>query len=198
MFSKTSVRLTWETGYTPSSRNTFVSTTLGYTQHINVLVLAENGIYGNLLLEQTFREIDLSSYITSVDLDFHNMCLLQSEIKFLNLCMCNNTNNRAKFLDSFQLGINVLTTVFSVFLGAVPVLVHATFEFFIQMLGKDRGKCSKAHRRFNVPDNTNNDHRWSFNDGNSINDLALVHQRTRTVHTTDDVCHTGFVPTEGS
>merc|ERR1719506_1868032 len=47
-----------ESTVTSFSNRPFVSTTLGYTQHINVLVLAENGIYGNLLLEQTFREIE--------------------------------------------------------------------------------------------------------------------------------------------
>jgi hypothetical protein len=66
------------------------------------------------------------------------------------------------------------------------------------MLGEHSGKSAETKRGLDVSDNPNGNHRGSLNDGNSIDDLTLVHEGTGTVDTTDNVSHTGLVTTEGS
>jgi hypothetical protein len=65
------------------------------------------------------------------------------------------------------------------------------------MLGEHSGKSAETKRGLDVSDNPNGNHRGSLNDGNSIDDLTLVHEGTGTVDTTDNVGHTGLVTTEG-
>ena len=204
--SETSVGLSGKTGDSPTGGNTFVTATLGDSDNINVLVLVEDGIDGDFLLEQSLGEVDLSGGISSVDLDLHDVGLLQSKVELLDLGVGDDTNNRAELLDALELGLDILTSVLGVLLGVlgeglllgtVPVLVHASLEFFVQVLGKDGGQGSESLRGFDVSDDTNNNHGRGFDDGNGVNNLALVHKGTGTVDSTDNVGHTGLVSAEG-
>mmetsp|Transcript_7897 Transcript_7897/g.14616 ORF Transcript_7897/g.14616 Transcript_7897/m.14616 type:complete len:321 (-) Transcript_7897:177-1139(-) len=203
--SQTTVSLSRKTSDTPTGSHTLVTTTLGNTNNINVLVLVEDGINGDFLFEQALGKVHLGSGISTVDLDLHDMSLLQPKIELLHLGVGNNTDNGAEFLDAFQLGINVLAAILRVLLGilgeglllgSVPVLVQASLELFVQVLGKDSCESAKAIGGFDVSDHTYDDHGGSFNDRNGIDDFTLVHEGTRTIHTTDDVSHTGFVSSE--
>jgi hypothetical protein len=204
--SQTSVCLTGKTSDTPTGGNTFETATLGNTDDINVFVLVEDGVNSDFLLEQTLGEVNLSGSISSVDLDFHDVCLLDSKVELLDLCVGDDTNNGAVLLDTFEFGINVLTAVFGVllgvlgeglFLGTVPVLVHATPELLVQMLREYGGKSSKTMRGFDVTNNTDNNHRRGFDDSDGVNNLTLVHKSTGTVDSTNNVGHTGLVSAEG-
>jgi len=204
--SETSVCLTGKTGDTPTSGHTLVTATLGNTDNVNVFVLVEDGVNSDFLFEESLGKVDLGGSISSVDLDFHNVSLLQSKVELLDLGMGDDTNNGAELLDAFEFGIDALSAIFGVLggvfgkgllLGTVPVLVHASLEFFVQVLGKDGGKSAKTLGGFDVSDDTNHNHGWGFNDGNRIDDLTLVHESSGTIDTTDDVGHTGLVSTEG-
>jgi hypothetical protein len=204
--SQTSVSLTRKTGDSPTGGDTFVTMTLGNSDDINVFVLVEDGVTSDFLFEQALGEVDLSGGVSSVDLDFHDVGLLQTKVELLDLGVGDNTDDGAELLDALEFGFDVLATILGVllgvlgvglFLGTVPVLVHATLEFFVQVLGEDGGESTETLGGFNVSDDTNNNHRRSFDDGDGIDDLTLVHKGTSTVDSTNDVGHTGLVSTEG-
>ena len=204
--SQTSVSLTGKTSDTPTGGDTFVTATLGNTDNIDVFVLVEDGVNSDFLLEQTLGEVNLSGSISSIDLNFHNVCLLDSKVKLLDLCVGDDTNNGGVLLDTFEFGINVLTAVFGVllgvlgeglFLGTVPVLVHTTLELLVQMLREHGGKSSETVGGLDVTNDTDNHHRRGFDDGDGVNNLTLVHKGTGTVDSTNNVRHTGLVSTEG-
>jgi len=65
------------------------------------------------------------------------------------------------------------------------------------MLRENSSESSETKGGFDVPNNTNNDHRGGLNDSDSVNDLTLVHESTGTVDATNNVCHTGLISTEG-
>ncbi len=203
--SKTTVGLSGKTGDTPTGGDSLVTATLGDSNNINVLVLVEDGINSDFLLEQALGKVHLGGSVTSIDLDFHNVGLLQSKVQLLDLGVGNDTNNGAELLDALELGINVLATILGVFLGVlgkglllgtVPVLVHAALEFFVQVLGKDGSQGAESLGSLNVSNNTDDDHRRGLDDGDGIDDLTLVHEGSGTVDSTDNVGHTGLVSTE--
>ena len=120
--------------------------------------------------------------------------------------MGNHTHNRAELLDALQLGLNILATILlvlgsvlgvSLFLAVVPVLVAATLELLTQMLGKDRRQGAETTGGLNVSYNTDDNHRRSLNDRDSIDDFTLVHERSSTVDTTDNVGHARLVSAKG-
>lgn len=204
--SQTTVSLSGKTADTPTSDDTFVSATLGNTDNINVLVLAKDRVDRDLLLEQALGKVDLGSSVSSVDLDLHNVGLLQSEVEQLDLGVGDNTNNSAELLDALKLGLNVLSALLGVFLGvlgeglflaSVPVLVKTTLEFFVQVLRENSSQGTETKRGLNVTNNTHNDHGRSLDDRDGIDNFALVHEGTSTVDAADNVGHTGLVSTEG-
>jgi len=200
--------LTGKTGNSPTVGNTLVSLTLGNSDNINVLVLGENGVDSNLLLEKALGEGNLGGSIgSSVDLDLHDVSLLDAKVELLDLRMCDNTNNRAKLGDTVKLVLDVLSSVSlvllgvlgeSLLLGLVPVLVAATLELLGKMLGEDGSEGPQSTRGLDVSNNSNYNHRRGLKNGNGINNLLLVHEGSRTVNSTYNMGHTSLVSTEGS
>ena len=104
---------------------------------VNVFVLVEDGVNSDFLFEESLGKVDLGGSISSVDLDFHNVCLLQSKVELLDLGVGDDTNDGAELLDAFEFGIDALSTIFGVLggvfgkgllLGTVPVLVRFCFS----------------------------------------------------------------------
>lgn len=56
----------------------------------------------------------------------------------------------------------------------IPVLVEATTAIFTDMLSPDCPQSAKALRSGNVSYDTNNNHWWSLQDGNSLYNFFLV------------------------
>jgi hypothetical protein len=97
--------------------------------------------------------LDLSSNITTVDLDFHEVRFLFSEVlHLLNLGGSENSHNSAVLLDSFDISVDVffvfwlkspslgvLSVSFTttVCLGEMPVLVLSSLDRFWQVLSPD-------------------------------------------------------------
>jgi hypothetical protein len=131
--------LTGKTGNSPTSGNSFVTLTLGNSDNINVLILRKDGVDGNFFFEKRLGEINLSSSISSsINLDFHNVCLLDAKIELLHLGVSNNTYDRAELSDTVKFMFNVLSSIsgvlgsilgVSLFLTLEPVLVTTTLEF---------------------------------------------------------------------
>jgi len=204
--SETSVGLSGKSAGSPTSSDSFVTMTLGHSDHVNVLVQCKDSSNWNLLLEVFLGKLDFVLGVSSINLDLHNMGLFLSEIELLDLGVGNNTDNLAVLHDSLQLLLNWLlgVVVLLVVLGegfllaVVPVLVHSSNECLTQVLGEDSGQGSESSGGLNVTNKTNNDHWWAFQDGDSLNNLLLVRQGSWLVDLTADVCHTSLVSEEGS
>jgi hypothetical protein len=200
--------LSGQAGDAPTSDDALETLTLGNSDNVNLFILGEDRVDSDFLLKERLGKVYLSlSVSTSVDLDLHNVCLLDAKSNLLDLSVGNHTDNGAELSDAVKLVLNILSTILlvlesvlgvSLLLGLVPVLVATTLEFLTQMLRKDSRQSAESVRSLNVSNNTDNDHGRSFNDGNGVNNLTLVHERTRTIDTTDHVGHTGLVTAEGS
>jgi len=201
------VGLTGETGDSPTGGDTLETVSLGDSKNINKLILGEDRVDSDFLLKEALGKVNLSLGISSsVDLDLHDVGLLDTKVKLLYLGVGDNTHNLAELGNTLKLSLNVLAVVLSVLLGVlgvsltlalVPVLVATTLELFTQMLSENRGEGTKTTRSLNVTDNTHNNHGRSLKDGHCIDNLTLVHDGSRTVNATDDMGHTGLVGTEG-
>mmetsp|Transcript_20463 Transcript_20463/g.30510 ORF Transcript_20463/g.30510 Transcript_20463/m.30510 type:complete len:355 (+) Transcript_20463:230-1294(+) len=204
--TKTTMGLTRQTTDSPTGGHTLVTTTLGNSNHINVLILGKDTVNGDLLLKEALGEVDLGSCISSVDLDLHNVCLLHAEVaELLRLSVGNDTYKSTEFGDAVQLLLNILGSVLvllcvlgvGLLLGGEPVLVAATLELLTQVLGEYGGQRAKTAGGLNVTNNSDDDHGRGLNDGNGVHDLALVHESTGAIDSTDYVGHTSLVTTEG-
>ena len=201
--SKTSVGLSWKSGDTPSCDDTFITSTLGDTNDIDILVLGEDGINSDLLLEKGLGEVNLGGGVSTVNLNLKDMSLLNSQVKLLDLGVCDDSDNGAELLNSVQLVLNIRSGILlgvlseSLSLTLVEVLVESSLTLFGQMLGEDGGKGTETSWGLNVSNNTNDNHRWGLNNGDGVNDFLLVHKGTRSVNTSDDVSHTGLESHEG-
>jgi len=124
--------------------------TLGDRDKIGHVRLVENSVNWDLLLKETNGEFNLLGNVSSVNLDFKNVCLLLSQSDLSDLGVGNNSYDRAILLDSVQVAIDVLfrLSVFlgifgeSLLLGLVPSLVEASLEFFAKMGSPDSGQSS--------------------------------------------------------
>jgi len=122
----------------------------------------------------------------------------------VDLSVSKNTDDGAVILDLLKVGFHVGLKVLGLgvlgeglSLGVVPVLVETTFALVGKVLSPDGGNAVKTTRGFLVTDNTNNDHRRSLKNGDSLKDLLLVKELAkRTVNITNNVSHTSLVTHE--
>jgi len=134
--SETSVGLSGQSLGSPSGGGTFESVSLGDTDNVDHFILIEDGADSNFLFEGGSGELDLLVNGSTVDLDFHDVSLLLSQVEEMHLGVSNNSDNSTVFLNSVELSINVLRILplFNVFgeclfLGVHPVLVESSLEF---------------------------------------------------------------------
>jgi len=127
--SATTMSLTLEHLYSPSLDDTLASLTFGNSNGVNKLVWLEYVSYVDLLLKLRESPINFGVYFASVNLDFHNMCFLESEFEEFGLSMGENTYNTAVFLyavESLSDIVLVFSLIFceSLVLGSHPVSVE--------------------------------------------------------------------------
>ena len=159
-----------------------------------------------MLLEKLVAEVDLVRDSATVDLDLKNMGLLLADLNLRDLGVRDDTDDLAMLLDLRQLLLRVLRLVRLLLgvlcegllvLGLVPVLVEPSAELVGQMLSPDGGQGTKTTRSLDIPDNSDNHHRGSLNDGDSLDGLLLVLLGAGLVDITSDVRHTSLVAHEG-
>jgi len=80
----------------------------------------------------------------------------------------------------------------------LPILVEAATAVLSQMLGKDSLQRSWSTWSLNVANNTNNDHRRSFQDSDGLDNFLLVNFRARLVNVANNVSHSSLVSNESS
>lgn len=181
--TETSVGLTGKLLGTPTGSDTLETLTLGDSNDIDHLVLLEERGDFDFLLEVLAGPVNLLGNGTTVDLDFHNVGLLLANLGLADLSVSNDANDAAVLLDTLEFtsdllgALRVLLGVLGegLLLGAVPVLVEAATDFVGKMLSPDGGEGTKTTGSLDVTNNTNDDHRRSLNDADSLDDLLLVH-----------------------
>lgn len=190
----------------PTGSDTLKTVTLGDTEDIDVLVLLEDRGDGDLLLEVVVSPVNLIGNGSTVQLDLHQVSLLLADGGLAGDSVDKDTDNSAVLADTLKLGLDILGTRGNVLgvlgeslaLGDSPVLVEATTKIVRQVLSPDGGQGTETTGSLGVTDNTDNNHGGSLDDGDSLEDLLLVHLGTRTLQITDDVSHTGLETHEGS
>ncbi|EJK61037.1 hypothetical protein THAOC_18532, partial [Thalassiosira oceanica] len=204
--AETPVGLAREASNAPSGGHALVSFSLSDAEDVYELVLAENGVNRDLLLEEVAGELDLVGGRAAVDLDLHDVGLLDTEVELLHLRVGDDADDLAELADALKLRLDGLSVVLGVLLGVfgvslalalVPVLVASALELLAQVLGEHGGECAKAARRLEVSHDTDDDHGGGLEDGDGVDDLTLVHDGSWAVYAADDVGHTGLVGAEG-
>ena len=174
--------LSWEAGGSPTSSNTLESLTLGDTNDVDLFAFLEERLDADGLFEESVGVVDLLGGGSSVNLDFHEVSLLLSDLELADLRVSQHTNDGAVLLDAVQLTLEELGVALNsllvlgegLLLGAVPVLVEATENILAQMVSPNGGEGAESLRSFDVSDNTNNNNWWSFQDGDGFNNFLLV------------------------
>lgn len=169
----------------PTVGNTLESVTLSNTDDVDVLVLLEHRGDVDSLLEVRLGEFDLVGDGATVDLDLHQVGLLLVEASLADLGVGENADNGAVLGDALELAgdrrlgarLGVLLGVLGerLLLRAVPVLVESALDLVGEVLSPDGGQRAETTGGLDVADNTDDDHRRSLENGNSLNDLTLVH-----------------------
>jgi len=182
--TKTFMGLSGETAGSPTSSHTFETFTLGDADDVDHLILLENARDGDGLLEETESELDLIRDVSSIDLDFHEMSLLLSQVQLADLGVDQQANDGASAADAIEIFVNGLSLPLgSVFLGVlgechllgrVPVLVESSSNFFAEMLGPDRRQRAKTLRSINITNKTNSNHRGSFQNSDLFDNFFFV------------------------
>lgn len=86
----------------PSAGNTRETVALGNSNDVDHLILLEDGADLDWLLEESICEINLLGDATSVNLDFHQVCLLLLEGGLADLGVGENTDDSAVLLDALE------------------------------------------------------------------------------------------------
>merc|ERR1711931_125558 len=111
-FTETFVGFPWEFLGSPTAGDTLFSVTLVNSNNVNHLVLGENVGYWNLFLQQFPGVCDLLGNISTIDLDLHQMSLLQFQWKKFWLGVSNDTDNFAEFGNLLEVKVDLLLAIF--------------------------------------------------------------------------------------
>merc|ERR1711939_152897 len=191
----------------PTVGDTLESVSLRDADDVDVLVLLKDGRDVARLLKVRLGELDLVHNRSAVDLDLHQVGLLLGEAGLADLGVGEDANDGAVLGDTLELAgdrrsrtlLGVLLGVLGkgLLLGPVPVLVEATLDLVREVLGPDGRERAEAAGSLDVADDTDDDHGRGLDDGDGLDDLLLVHLRSRAVEVTDDVGHASLVTKEG-
>jgi hypothetical protein len=201
--TETLVCLTGKLLDTPSVGDTLESTTLGSTNDVKVLVHLEDGSDWDGLLEEAGGELKLLGDGATVNLDFHDVSLLLTKVELLDLSVGKNADDLAVLGHAGNLGIEVLLTLRGVallkvlaesfLLGGSVVLVEAAKDRLRKLRLEDSGELTETTGSLEVTDDTEDNHGWGLDNGDSLNDLLLMGLGTNTVHFADNMCHTSLI-----
>lgn len=207
--AETLVSLSGELLGVPSAGDTVVTSTLGDTDNVDHLSLAEDGVDGDLLFEVAGGPVDLvGDAVSTVDLDFDDVRLLLSKRETLHLGVADGSDVLGVFLDHGDISLDGLLAVLGLpslgslgeglLLGAVPASVESSLGLVGDVVGPDGLDGSWSFGSLDVTGKTD-DLEWrALDDGDGFDDLLLVDGGAWLLGLSDDVSHTGLEAHKGS
>lgn len=202
------MRLSRQSRNTESRDHTLESLTLGNTDGVDVLVLAEHVADLDLLFEKIQTEVNLIGDRSSVHLDLLDHTLLLLDLALLNLGVADGTDGCTELLGPLDLSLHrgttfplhllppLLITGESLLLALVPVLVESPLASITQVTSEHAGEWPQAIRGLDVTDETDAYNWRGLQEGDGLADLLLVKPGARSLHVTDDVSHSDLVTHE--
>lgn len=181
------------------------SLTLGDGDGVDHLVLAEHTADTYLLFKQTLSKVNLFRDGATIDLDFDQVRLLDSQAHKLRLSMCQQTHGSGFLLQLVQLLVDALASVLvlsrvlleSLLLCPVPVLVEPPLQGLVQVLSPNATHGPLPPVGLLVTNHAYNHHGRALNDGDRLAGFLLVQLGAGLVHVTDDVAHARLEAHEG-
>lgn len=204
--SETSVRLSGQSGDAPSGDDALSAVTLGGTAGVEDFAFREDLADSDLGLEEGDAVVDLVGDVATVDLDFHDVSLLLSEVgESGHHGVADGSDDGAVLLHSLQLLLDLLRRLLvllgvlgeSLLLGSVPVSVESSSAVGVEVLGPHGGESSQTSGGLHVADQTDALHGGSLHDGDGLHGLLLVELGAGSVDLSDDVGHTRLEGDEG-
>merc|ERR550525_945420 len=116
----------------PTGSNTFHSTTFGYTNDVNKLILVKDSGHSHGFLKVFFSPVNFVSNSASIQLDFHKMSLLLALAEQFGLGVSKDSHDLAVLLDLVEIRVNLLLASLTAHL--VAYLVKAFFFELDQFL----------------------------------------------------------------
>uniref|UniRef100_W5KPP6 Uncharacterized protein n=1 Tax=Astyanax mexicanus TaxID=7994 RepID=W5KPP6_ASTMX len=185
---------------------TLVAMTLGYSNDVNHLILAEHSVDGNSLLKLLSGPVNLVGDGASIQLNLHQVGPLlpqgqQSHLRRKDTDDLAVLFHGSKVLLQLLLALIILPLLAilgeSLLLGLRPVQVPQTTPALItEMLSEDGLEGAQTTRCLDVAHKANHNHGRSLDDCDCLNHLLFV-DLSRSVHFTDDVSHSSLVAEEG-
>merc|ERR1739838_1286833 len=151
------------------SGDTLATVTLGSTNNIDHLVLAEDITDRYLLLQVLHSPIYFLSNSTTIDLNVEDISLLLTLSQHFLLSMDNNPDGCAVTLHPGNISADGQLTK-----TILPFLVEAPSGLFSKMLCIDGPQTSGAMRSLNVATDTNNNNWGGLQDGDCLQNFLLV------------------------
>lgn len=203
-FSVTSMGFLLEMFNSESFDDSLESFTFGNSQNIQHFVALENRVNSDFFFEKVISEINFGGDISSVNLDFNDVIFLLSKVEEFHLGGGENSNNGTVFLDSVKLDVNgsagfsIFGLVFreSLLFGGHPVFIESSESVFVEFLSPNGGEGSETSGGFDISDNSDNNHRGGFDNGDGFDNFFFVEFGTGFFNVSENVGHTSFESSE--
>lgn len=208
--AETSVGLSLELLDTVSLDDTLGSLTLGNTDSVNALVLAEDLADGDFLLELAPGPVNLLVDVATVDLHFEDVSLLKTEVQLGGLGGADHTHDRGVAADTVEVALHGDLLIFvsvvlggvmgeGLLLGVAPVPVEAAEDLSVELTSPDSLEGAQATGSLDVTDDTDDLHGGALNDSGGVDDIPLddLLGTLTTLLVLNDVGHAGLVAHKG-
>jgi len=207
--SKTSVSLSGKSGNSESLDGSGITFTSGDSNDINHFVVLEDFSNGDFAFEFSNSPVNFLSDSASVNLDFKEVSLDLSEVKFVHLGLGEDSDDSAELLYSLKISLDgflALVIFFisvgilgeSLLLGSHPVLVESSLKIISDVLGPHGGEGSKTSGGFDVTNETDDLHGRALNDGDWVDDVLFNGLLSFSLLVmSGDVSHTSLVSDKG-
>lgn len=201
--AETLVSLAWKLGSTPTGSDTTETFTVGDTDNIDVLILLNDRGAFNFFFKVSNSPVDFVGDGATVQLDLQKMSLLLTDASLSWKRVGQDTDDGTMGLDTGNLlldtaGSSLLGVLGeSLLLGDGPILVETATDILAQMFSPNGGKGAQTSWSFDVTNETNNNHGWSLDDGDSLDNLFFVELGAWAVKVTHNVTHTSLETDKG-
>jgi len=178
-FSKTTMRLSRQSGDAPPRDDALCSPTLRHGDRIAHVVGVEHIRDWDFVFKLAFAESNLFNNISTVDLNFHDVgFLLPKHLQLSHhLGVANQTDDVGVVLNPLFNGFVLflrLRMLEGLGLVSLPPLIISAFELLLQGGRPNRTDGLQPPDRLLIADKTHCNHWGRFQNGNSLNDFFLV------------------------